>query len=95
LSAFIFDYKNEFCKITSSSISCGRTGGFSYVLSNRKNNIVMSRFDLTDIKVFSHEMGHFMAIYHTFEEAQYGKDDFAKANCDLLGDRICDTPPDP
>ena len=55
----------------------------------------MSRFDLSDIKVFADEMGHFFGLYHTFEESQFGKDDFNPENCALLGDRICDTPPDP
>ena len=95
LSIYIFDHKDDFCNITSTSISCGRTGGFSYILSGRTNNIVMSRFDIPDIKVLAHEMGHFWGLYHTFEEAQFGKDDLKEENCHLLGDRICDTPPDP
>lgn len=95
LSIYIFNHRDEFCDITSTTISCGRTGGFSYVLSERTNNIVMSRFDISNIKVLAHEMGHFWGLYHTFEEAQFGKDNFSEANCHLLGDRICDTPPDP
>ncbi len=95
LSIYIFDYKDEFCEKTSTSISCGKTGGFSYILSERTNNIVMSRFDISDIKVVAHEMGHFWGLYHTFEEQQFGKDDFTVENCATLGDGICDTPPDP
>ena len=95
LSIYIFDHDEDFCNIQPNSISCGRTGGFSYILSNRTNNLVMSRFDLSDIKVFAHEMGHFWGLYHTFEETLYGKDDFNKENCAIIGDRICDTPPDP
>ena len=95
LSIYIFDHKSDFCTITETSISCGRTGGFSYILSARTNNLVLSRFDLSDIKVFAHEMGHFWGLFHTFEETLYGKDDFAQENCHLVGDRICDTPPDP
>lgn len=95
MSIYIFDHKEDFCKITPTSISCGRTGGFSYVLSNRTNNFVMSRFDLSDPKVFAHEMGHFFGLYHTFEEVQYGKDTFDSQLCDQRGDRLCDTPPDP
>ena len=55
----------------------------------------MSRFDFSDIKVLAHEMGHFWGLYHTFEEQQFGKGDFTEENCSLLGDKICDTPPDP
>jgi len=95
ISIYVFDYANDFCTITESSISCGRTGGFSYILSNRTNNIVLSLFDLRDPKVVAHEMGHFFGLYHTFEEQQFGKDTFGIEDCQLVGDRICDTPPDP
>ena len=95
ISIYVFDYANDFCTITESSISCGRTGGFSYILSNRTNNIVLSQFDLKDPKVVAHEMGHFFGLYHTFEEQQFGKDTFGLDDCQLVGDRICDTPPDP
>ena len=37
----------------------------------------------------------FWGLYHTFEEYQFGKDDFKSENCHLVGDRVCDTPPDP
>jgi len=95
LTVYVFDHGKEFCDISETSVSCGRTGGFSYILSERTNNIVMSRFDLTDIKVLAHEMGHFWGLYHTFEEAQFGKDNFDQSKCAEVGDRICDTPPDP
>lgn len=95
ISIYIFDHRNAFCQKSATSISCGRTGGFSYILSDKNSNIVMSRFDISDIKILAHEMGHFWGLYHTFEEAQYGKDDFSEDGCLQLGDRICDTPPDP
>jgi len=95
LSIYIFEHDEDFCNIQPNSISCGRTGGFSYILSERTNNLVMSRFDLSDLKVFAHEMGHFWGLFHTFEETLFGKDDFNEKNCAVLGDRICDTPPDP
>ena len=95
ISLYIFDHKKDFCRVTPLSISCGRIGGFSYVLSRRTNNVVMSKFDLSDQKIMAHEFGHFFGLYHTFEERQFGKDDFDPDNCALVGDRICDTPPDP
>jgi len=95
ISLFIFNYRDEFCTINENSISCGRTGGFSYILSERTNNIVLSRFDLEDYKILAHEFGHFFGLYHTFEENQFGKDNFLLDNCELVGDGICDTPPDP
>jgi hypothetical protein len=95
ISLYIFDQDEEFCQISETSISCARTGGFSYILSKRTANLVLSRFDITDRKTVAHEFGHFFGLYHTFEEDQYGKDNFKKEECQLLGDRICDTPPDP
>lgn len=94
ITIYIFDYNKELCMITPSTISCGRTGGFSYVLSERTNNLVLSLFDLEDKKTIVHEMGHFFGLYHTFEEAQFGKDNF-NSDCEMVGDGICDTPPDP
>ena len=95
ISVYIFDHGSDFCTISDTRISCRRRGSFSYILSNRTNNIVLSTFDLKDQKIVAHEFGHFFGLYHTFEEAQFGKDDFDADKCHLTGDRICDTPPDP
>lgn len=95
ISLFVFDHGKEFCEISETRISCGRIGGFSYIYSQATNNIVMSNFDLSDPKIVAHEFGHFFGLYHPFEEAQFGKDNFDKDQCHLTGDRICDTPPDP
>ena len=95
ITVYILDHKNEFCTVTENSISCSRIGGFSYILSSRNNNIVMSQHDLKDPKIVAHEFGHFFGLYHTFEESLFGKDKFDPSDCLTTGDRICDTPPDP
>ena len=95
ISVFIFEHRGDFCEISPSSISCARTGGFSYILSTHTKNIVLSHFDLEEPKIVAHEFGHFFGLYHTFEEAQFGKDTFNPNTCAETGDRICDTPPDP
>jgi hypothetical protein len=95
ISIYIFEHERPFCEISPTTLSCSRVGGFSYVLSDRTSNIVMSKFDLDDQKIFAHEVGHFFGLYHTFEKDQYGEDDFDDLHCNTKGDRMCDTPPDP
>ena len=95
ITVYVLQHRDEFCNISNNSISCGRTGGFSYILSEITNNIVMSEFDLKDQKILTHEFGHFFGLYHAFEEHLFGKDSFDEEECYLTGDRLCDTPPDP
>ena len=95
ITVYIMKYKEDFCRIGVNTISCSRTGGFSYILSSLTNNIVISDFDLKDSKTMAHEFGHFFGLYHTFEQGLFGRDDFNADNCNAVGDLICDTPPDP
>ena len=95
ISVYLFDYDDQLCKESGGGVSCGRTGGFSYILSNRTSNIVLSKFDLEDHKVVVHEFGHFFGLYHTFERDQFGKEAVTGENCANSGDMICDTPSDP
>jgi hypothetical protein len=41
-----------------------------------------------------HEMGHFLGLYHTFEDA-FGPELPDQSNCSTAGDLICDTDADP
>ena len=95
ITLYLFDYDKNLCKHEGSSISCSRSGGFSYVLSRATNNVVMSKFELGDYKIIVHEFGHFFGLYHTFEDYQFGKEKPDGTNCDTAGDRFCDTPADP
>jgi Pregnancy-associated plasma protein-A len=94
ISLFLLDYNPNFCKVTENSVSCGRQAGFSYILSQETNNIVMSKFDLDDHKVVTHEFGHFFGLYHTFEE-KFGRELPNGEKCETTGDLLCDTPADP
>lgn len=95
ISLFLFDYDPDLCEVRDGYISCGRTGGFSYILSEVSNNVVLSKFDLEDYKIIVHEFGHFFGLYHTFEKDQFGAESTTGENCAETGDRICDTPTDP
>ena len=95
ITLFFFDYDKNLCKTNGNSISCARTGGFSYVLSTASNNIVLSKFDIEDHKIIVHEFGHFFGLYHTFEDYQFGKELPDGSNASTSGDRIADTPADP
>ncbi|MEL6674661.1 MAG: T9SS type A sorting domain-containing protein [Bacteroidota bacterium] len=48
-------------------------------------------------KTLSHEIGHYLSLYHTHGTTNNGTtDEFADgSNCSTAGDRICDTPADP
>lgn len=41
-------------------------------------------------RIVSHEVGHWLGLYHTF---QYGCAGTDSSNCSSLGDLVCDTPP--
>jgi len=95
ITVYLMNHAKEFCTVTPTSISCSKTGGFSYILSERTNNLVLSNFDYLDSKIVAHEFGHFFGLYHTFERNLFGSDMFLNQDCYLVGDRLCDTPPDP
>lgn len=95
ITIYVMEYKSDFCTATDRSISCSKVGGFSYILSDLTNNIVLSEFDLREPRIVAHEFGHFFGLYHTFEQALFGKDEFSNEDCYVVGDRLCDTPPDP
>ena len=57
------------------------------------NFMVLSHGCLTDPKCWSHEMGHFFSLYHTFNTS-FGTEFVNGTNCITAGDSICDTPAD-
>lgn len=94
INLYIFDNEKDLCEKIGNSIICSRTGGFSYVLSDFTNNIVLTKFEIGDQKVIAHEFGHFFGLRHTFDK-QYGKELPSDTSCLAKGDKICDTPADP
>jgi hypothetical protein len=73
-------------------------GGYSY-LPPSVDRIVLSKANgnLFDSKVFIHEMGHYLGLYHTHGKTNSGITDelVNGSNCQTAGDDVCDTPADP
>ncbi len=57
------------------------------------NFMILSHSCLTDPKCWSHEMGHFFSLAHTFDTST-GVEFVDESNCVSAGDSICDTPAD-
>jgi hypothetical protein len=55
--------------------------------------MVLTHGCVTDGKCWSHEMGHFFSLAHTFETGN-GIELVNESNCVTAGDSICDTPAD-
>jgi hypothetical protein len=55
--------------------------------------MVLTHGCLSDPKCWSHEMGHFFSLAHTFDTAG-GLELVNESNCAAAGDSICDTPAD-
>ena len=55
--------------------------------------MVLTHGCINDGKCWSHEMGHFFSLAHTFETAN-GSELVNESNCLTAGDAICDTPAD-
>ncbi len=56
--------------------------------------IIMQNSCTTAGGILSHEIGHYLLLYHTHETA-FGSDCPSGGNCSARGDLVCDTPPDP
>lgn len=87
---YVVDNEENLC----ADYSCARTQGFANILETYTNNVVIDKFFIDDFKVMPHEFGHYLGLYHT-AETRFGIERADGADCQLLGDRICDTPADP
>ena len=81
-------------EICSQGIGCG-VAGFAYFPSEHGSNldgIVLESSFMGPAEgenaVLTHEMGHYLGLYHTFQGGCPNSD------CLVDGDRVCDTPPD-
>ncbi len=87
----------------------GWPSGISSYPSSSVQGIVMSNYAIPwygDTTTFSHEVGHYLHLYHTHEtrwfdydtdppEGWWGLECTDGSNCGVAGDYLCDTPADP
>lgn len=74
------------------------TGGFNQLVTVTRKRFgnALDYCDSCDLssdsrnKTLAHEMGHFLGLYHTFQDGCAGAD---SSDCATKGDRCCDTPP--
>ena len=76
--------------------SCAVWAGFSFYPTNSLNEFYDFTFvNYSDFnsKILSHELGHSLNLFHTFEGDEDGSVCPTNNNCDIDGDGCCDTPP--
>lgn len=74
--------------------SVGGIGLFPWYPNPQDHYIIIAAGNHQDGTSLSHELGHFLGIYHTHEIAM-GVEYVNGSNCSVAGDLICDTPADP
>jgi len=62
------------------------------VLSSAVGTMGTAKSYTNEGKVLSHEVGHYLNLYHTFNSTSACG---VETNCSTQGDRVCDTPPTP
>lgn len=67
--------------------------GYTYMPASAKNFIFIAKYFIDGTEL-SHQMGHFLNLYHTHENS-FGRENVARDNCDKAGDMCCDTEADP
>ena len=94
VTIYLFDDNADYCKRDGEMLSCRRTHGFSFILNETYLNLVLTKQDLINKKVFAHKMGHFFGLHHTFRDAD-GKENVTQQDCRNTGNLLCSTPADP
>jgi len=57
-------------------------------------SIIITKEAMNNGATLSHEIGHCLGLYHTFETS-FCVENINQSNCQSCGDKICDTPADP
>ena len=91
IDLYLVDHEKGLCFIDGNTRGCQKGKGFTST-GGWTSSIVIAKDDITDMKIPTHEFGHFFNLEHTFK----GYDEKVNHDsCDAIGDYICDTPADP
>lgn len=76
---------------------CGNNYGGAAYMPNGPQWMIIVKENLNNMpEVLAHELGHFFGLFHTHRNYNNAAAELADgSNCDIGGDRICDTPADP
>ena len=70
--------------------------GYAYYPSSSVQRILMRNSCTTNGSTLSHEIGHYMGMYHTHQDSDRSNQELVDgSNCSTNGDRFCSTPADP
>jgi len=91
IDIYLVDHNKDLCFVTDNARGCKKGKGFTST-GGWTSSVVIAKVDVTDMKVPIHELGHFFNLEHTFKDYNEAAD---AADCQILGDSVCDTPADP
>lgn len=82
---------------TVTSASGSSLCGYAYFPASNKDRIFMNNGCTNNGSTLTHELGHYLTLYHTHGTTNTGTTDelVDGSNCTTAGDRVCDTPADP
>jgi len=75
-----------------------RVGGWASLPNpNSKSRVFVEYDNADDNETLTHEVGHYFNLLHTFADPGFGIELVDDSNCGqaMVGDELCDTPPDP
>lgn len=81
------------CNIYIFNELAGGVAGFSWINQNPSSvpwDGIYIKASRAATSTITHEMGHYCGLYHTFNAGQCNS---SESDCELQGDKVCDTPP--
>ncbi|WP_109830822.1 T9SS type A sorting domain-containing protein [Reichenbachiella versicolor] len=74
----------------------GKMCGYAYYPTSGTDRIILANECVKNGTALIHEMGHFFSLFDTHGMLNVSNDELVDgSNCDVAGDKMCDTPADP